>query len=61
MPVTRICDGCRSQLTRSAGAALRVLGDAHASDDERGIAADEAANAVNLLRLPPGAERPVGR
>jgi hypothetical protein len=56
MTAARLCDTCRLKLTMSADAALTILSDARATDDERLIAADAAAEAVDILRLPAGVE-----
>lgn len=49
-----ICEGCRAHLVATARAALSVLADERANDDERRVAGDVVTETVQTLRLPPG-------
>jgi hypothetical protein len=47
---------CRAEAARAASAALDVLADHQAGDDERRVAGDVATRALEVLVLPPGDE-----
>jgi hypothetical protein len=49
-----LCRDCRDHLVTVARAALAVLADERADNDQRRVAADVASETVQTLRLPPG-------
>jgi hypothetical protein len=49
-----LCPCCRQKAERAASAALSVLADPGTGDEERQVATEEAARALDLLSVPPG-------
>jgi hypothetical protein len=52
-----LCDCCRPGVVARAAAALEVLGDVTSTHVDRQVAADEALDAIDLLRAWPGLNR----